>query len=80
MYLQQINLKYVVDRQINTRAHDATVFETCIPHIEKYKSGAIYRGIQLWNNLNVNIRNIDSYLKFKEAQKKWSIDVTVLNI
>ena len=52
MYLQQDNTRYVVNRQIPTHAHDATVFETCIPKIEKYKKGCIYRGITLWNSLS----------------------------
>ena len=51
MYLQQDNVKYVVDRNIPTRAHGATVFETCIPRIEKYKKGCIYRGIKTWNEI-----------------------------
>ena len=63
MYLKQNNTKYVIDRQIPTRAHAATVLETCIPKIEKYKKGTIYRGILLWNNLPVDERNIASYEK-----------------
>ena len=37
MYLQQNNTKYVVHRDIPTQAHHATIFETCIPKIEKHK-------------------------------------------
>ena len=47
MFLQQSNDIYVVNRQINTRAHDAIVFETCIPKIGKHKTRTMYRGIQL---------------------------------
>ena len=68
MYLQQDNAKFVVDRQIATRAHDAIVFETCIPKIEKHKKGCIYRGIFLWNAVTVNERNIETYEKYKKHQ------------
>ena len=71
MFAQQGNEKYVVNRQINTRAHDATVFETCIPNIEKYKKGTIYRGVQVWNALSAEERNIENYKKYKDYQKTW---------
>ena len=32
----------VIVRNIRTRRHGATVFETCIPLLEKYKKGVIY--------------------------------------
>ena len=80
MFLQQNNDNYVVNRQINTRAHDATVYETCIPKIEKYKKGAIYCGIQVWNSLSVIERNTQNYAQYKECQKKWRMDVTMLAI
>ena len=76
MYLQQNDDKYVVHRNIPTRAHDATVFETCIPTIEKYKKGCISRGIKLWNSLSVVERNINTYDAFKKFQYSWRLDVT----
>ena len=36
MYKQQNNDDIVVNRNIRTRRHDATVYETCIPMLEKY--------------------------------------------
>ena len=76
MFLQQENKKYVINRPIQTRAHGATVYETCIPKIEKYKKGTIYRGIKLWNDLPVDERNIVTYSQYKTCQQKWRKDVT----
>ena len=47
--------------EIRTRRHHAIVYETCRPNLEKYKEGAVYRGILEWNNLDVNIRNIETF-------------------
>ena len=78
MYKQQDNVDIVVNRNIQTRRHDAIVYETSIPLLEKYKKGAIYRGIQEWNNLTVDTRNIDSFQKFRTVQKKWMYDMLFL--
>ena len=75
MFLQQNNPKYRIDRHIVTRAHDAMVLETCMPKIEKYKKGCIYRGISLWNSLTVAERNIETYDQFKLSQYNWRTDV-----
>ena len=78
MYKQQNNIEIVVNRNIRTRRHDAVIYETCIPLLEKYKKGTIYRGIQEWNNLTVYTRNIDSYDLFKQKQKEWMHDIVFL--
>ena len=75
MFLQQ-QKKYVVNRPIRTSAHDAVVFETCIPKLEKYKNGYIYRGIKSWDVLLPAERNIESYTDYKNFQYKWRMDVT----
>ena len=80
MFLQQNNEKYVIQRNIPTRTHGATVFETCIPKNEKYKKGSIYRGIQLWNSLSVNERNINTYEEYEKYQYIWRQEVTNLII
>ena len=51
MFKQKNNTDLVVNREIRTRRHDAVIFETCRPRIEKYKQGTIYRGVQEWNLL-----------------------------
>ena len=76
MFLQQNNPRYRIDRPIVTRAHDASILETCIPKIEKYKKGCMYRGISLWNSLTVAERNIETYKLFKLSQYNWRSDVT----
>ena len=78
MFLQQDYKKYVIDRPIQTRAHGATVYETCKPKIEKYKKGTMYHGIKLWNGLPVDERNIVTYLKYKTLQQKWRKDLISL--
>ena len=40
----------VIQREIRTRRHDAVVYVTYKPNLEKYKKGAIYRGVLDWNN------------------------------
>ena len=75
MYKQQNNVNIVVNRNIRTRRHDAVVYETCIPILEKYKKGAIYMRIQEWNNLPVDTRNIDTYAHFKNTKNKWMYNV-----
>ena len=80
MFRQKNNMELVVQREIRTRRHDAVIYETCRPNLEKYKKGAIYRGIVEWNNLDVNTRNIETFCEFKSVQKKWMLDKTLGNI
>ena len=78
MYEQQDNVNIVVNRDIRTRRHDAIIFETCIPLLEKYRKGTIYRGVQEWNNLPVDIRNTVTFQQFRVTQKAWMYDVLFL--
>ena len=50
----------------------------CKPELEKYKIGAIYRGIQEWNNLPANTRNIETFDKFNHVQKKMDARYSIL--
>ena len=77
MFRQKDNVEIVVQREIRTRRHDAVIYETCRPNLEKYKKGTIYRGILEWNNLDVNVRNIESFNEFKTLQKKIMLDKTM---
>ena len=45
MFKQKDNQELIVHRNIRTRMHDAVVYETCRPNLEKYKKGTIYRGV-----------------------------------
>ena len=36
-----------------------------------YKRSVSYKGAVDWNGLNPAMRNIDSYLNFKNIQKNW---------
>ena len=74
MFKQKNNDNLLNQRNIRTRMHDAVVFETCKPVLEKYKKGTIYRGVIEWNGLDVNTRNLESYDEFKFLQKKIMLD------
>ena len=69
MFRQKENKDLVIQRNIRTRRHDAVVYETCRPILEKYKKGTIYRGIMEWNSLDVDTRNIEEFNGFKKVQK-----------
>ena len=75
MFKQKNNKDLTVNREIRTRRHDAVVYETCIPNLELYKKGTIYRGILEWNSLPVNMRNVQTFTAFKEQQKKEMYDL-----
>ena len=73
MFKQKENENLVVDRDIRTRRHGAIVYETYRPNVETYKKGTIYRGVEEWNNLPVELRNIETFAAFKESQKKGNV-------
>ena len=68
------DVKYINNRDVRTRLHDAPVFITKKPNNEKYKQNVFYYGAIKWNNFPVNVRNTESYEKFKFVQKRWSIN------
>ena len=80
MFKQKENMEIVVERDIRTRRHDALIYETCRPNLEKYKKGAIYRGVLEWNSLDVGVRNIELFDEFKTNQKKLMLNKTIGNI
>ena len=61
MYKQQSNPDLVNNRNIHTRAHDATLFLCIKPKNESSKKSVLYRGAIAWNNLTVHVRNIDEF-------------------
>ena len=73
MFKYKNNIKYINRRNVRTRLHDAPVFVTKKPNNEKYKQNVFYYGAVQWNNMPVNVRNIETYEKFKSVQKKWSL-------
>ena len=75
MFKQKENPELVVHRDIRTRRYGAVVFETDRPNLQIYKKGAIYRGVEEWNNLPVEIRNIESFIAFKGNQKEEMYDI-----
>ena len=73
MYKYKNNELYVNKRNIRTRLHDAHVFKTTKPDCERFRNNVFYCGAVKWNSLSVADRNIDSYLKFKQVQKRWAL-------
>ena len=76
IYRQKNNMDLVVQREIRTRRHDAVIYKTCRPNLEKYNKGAIYRGTLEWNNLEVDVRNIETFGEFQNIQRKCFLDKT----
>ena len=73
MYKQKHNDLIIDRRNINTRAHDAPIFQTKHPQNEKYKRNIYYNGAIRWNSLPVDDRNILEYNVFKCKRKKWML-------
>ena len=69
MFKQKGNPEITINREIRTRRHDAVIFETSRPSLELFKRGVLYRGVLEWNNLRVNIRNIETFDNFKSNHK-----------
>ena len=69
MYKRSQDESYLDKREVNTRERDAKVFKVFIPKGEAYKGSVLYKGAVEWNNLEVETRNINSYLAFKNKQK-----------
>ena len=74
MFKNKNNKDFLNQRNIRTRLHDAPVFSTSKPILEKYKANVFYYGAVLWNNLRPSIRNIETYDKFKATQKQWALN------
>ena len=71
MYKRKENRRELLNnREIRTRAHDAPTFNIAIPRCEAFKRSVGYHGSEEWNSLPPDIRNIESYQKFKERQKR----------
>ena len=73
MYKQQTNVNRLDSRKMYTRRRDAVIIKK--PNCEKYKHNMFYYGCELWNNLTVKIRKIETFEKFKAFQKKKNVIV-----
>ena len=68
MHKQKKNANLLKPKAVNTRLHDAPVFNTYKPNNEKAKCNVIYKGAIKWNKLNSISRNLD-FSDFKTSQK-----------
>ena len=69
MYIRKKNKVLLNNKEIRTKAHDAPLFKVITSRCESFKRSVGYFGATEWNNLPVNIRNIDNFLAFKQQQK-----------
>ena len=69
MFKQKDNVDIVNNRQVNTRAHDATLFVTHRWNSEKYKVNVYYKGALIWNAMTVPERCIETYDELKVSLK-----------
>ena len=76
MFKMKTNNKYLHNRDIRTRLHDAPVFILVKPNCEKYKGNVFFSGATSWNYLPAHTRNIETYERFKFEQKKWALRQT----
>ena len=70
MFKQQLNNMLVDVRDIRTRSHDAVLFNTKQPFCSKYMCNIYYYGARILNQLRLNERKIDDYVKFSNVQKR----------
>ena len=69
MHKQKANVDLMKPKTVNTRLHDAPVFNTYKPNNEKAKCNVLYKGATKWDGLPSNARNLD-FTDFKTLQKK----------
>ena len=67
---QQVNISRLDLRDMYTRHRDAVIFNVQRPTCKKYKKNIFYFGSNLWNDLPVKVKKIETYHnEFKRYQK-----------
>ena len=69
MYKRQSMDEYIDKRNLPTRAYNATKFLIPNYQITHFKTSLLYKGSNLWNQLQTDIKNINTYSAFKEKTK-----------
>ena len=69
MHKQTNNQTLLKEKRINTRLHNAPVFQTYKPTNELAKANVFYRGAIEWNALDSNVRNLE-LKQFKTKQRQ----------
>ena len=70
MYCRNSNVQLLNRREIRTRAHDGPLLDITIHLLEAYKRSIGYFEEVRWNELPHNIHKTNTYLEFKQLQKK----------
>ena len=71
MYKRSKNKKYLATPKANTRLHQAPVFVVPKSDTKTLDRSILVKGGQEWNNLDAEIRNLETYSSFRWAQRKW---------
>ena len=69
MYKRQSMDEYLDKRNLATRAYNSTKFVVPKYQITHFKTSLLYKGSNLWNQLQTEIKNIETYSAFKEKTK-----------
>ena len=69
MYKRQSEDKYLDKGNLATRAYRATKFTIPKYQVAHFKTSLLYKGSNSWNNLPIDVKNIDTYSAFKEKTK-----------
>ena len=69
MFKRQGIDEYLDKRNLATRAYRSTKFLVPNYQIAHFKTCLLYKGSKLWNELPIDVKNIDTYLAFKEKTK-----------
>ena len=70
-YIWSTDMRYVETQTHSTRSYDAAVLKSVVPKNKVAERSVFYNCAKEWNSLNPNIRNIDTYERFKVEQKRW---------
>ena len=71
MYLQLCKPWLLDIKSVNTRLRDAPLFKVKIANTLAYERSVHHNGAIRWNNLPIEIRNVNQYLSFKLSQLRW---------
>ena len=64
MYKRQSEDDYLDKRNLGTRAYTATKFKIPNYQITHFKTSLLYKGSKLWNELQTEVKMIDSFSAF----------------
>ena len=76
MYKRSQKGVYLVRPNVNTRIHQAPVFDIPKSDTKILDRSILLKGGSAWNSLTTQIRKTPTYDKFKSIQKTWLLSMT----